>query len=122
MVTSIDLNTTARKVYYVRLDSRAASEVNGVKTLEVYDLVMETEMGYYRKDNWNQSKFEDTDHRMMTTMLQNARSGCISDLLRYRSVFEESFVEKYQLGHCRIDYIGWDPGGKERFYGSKFKD
>ena len=52
---------------------------------------------------------------MVTTMFQNTRSGYISDLLRYRSVFEESFVEKYQMGHCRIDYIAWDPRGKETF-------
>ena len=92
MVPSIDLDRTASWVYYVRLDSRAVSEVNGVKTLEVYDLVKATEVSYYRKDNWDQNKFEDPDLRMVSSMIQNARSDYISDLWRYRSVFEVSFV------------------------------
>ena len=68
MVPSIDLDRTASSVYYARLDSRAASEVNGVKTLEVNNLVKATEVSYYRKDNWDQCKFEDPDHRMVTTI------------------------------------------------------
>ena len=50
MVTSIDLDRNASSVYYVRLDSRAVSEVHGIKTHEVYDLVKATKVVYYRKD------------------------------------------------------------------------
>ena len=150
MVTSIDLNTTARKEYYVRLDSRAASEVHGVKTLDIYNLVRETEVCYYRKDSWDQSKFEGQDHRVVTTIVQYKKSDFIPDFWQYRSKieepdhrkvttmfqtgmsnrddlwhykskfedqdhrcrprFEDNFVEKYKVGHCRLDYIAWDPG------------
>ena len=80
MVTYIDLDRTASRAYYVGLDSRAASEVYGVQTLDIYNLVRETEIVYYSRDNWDQSKFEDQDHRMVTTMFQNVRSDYISDL------------------------------------------
>ena len=48
---------------------------------------------------------------MVTTMSLNAKTDYISDLLGYRSVFEVSFVEKYKVRHCRLDYIAVDPGG-----------
>ena len=82
------------KEYYVRLDSRTASEVNGRKTLKVYNLVKATEVGYFRKDSWDQSKFEDPDHTVVTTMSLNTK----------------------------IDYISADHRGKGMFYGSEFKD
>ena len=82
-----------------------------MKTLEVYNLVREIEVGYYRKDNWVQSKFEDQDHRMVKTMFQNVKSDFISDLLQYRSGYEDNIVVEYQVGHCRLDYIAVDHGG-----------
>ena len=45
MVKYTDLDITASKVYYVGLDSRTASKVNGVTVLEVYNLVRGTEVG-----------------------------------------------------------------------------
>ena len=99
------------KVQSLNLD-RTASEVNGVKTLVVNNLVRETRLGYYRrKDKWVLGMFEDHNHRMATTMSLNAKTDYISDLLGYRSVFEVSFMEKYKVRHCRLDYIAVDPGG-----------
>ena len=92
------------KEYYVRLDSRTASKVNGIKTLKVYNLVKATEVGYFRKDSWDQSKFEDPDHRVVTTMLQNARSNYSSYFLQYRTQLEDKFVEKYRVRQCKYDY------------------
>ena len=107
----IDLGRTASRAYYMWLDSTSASEVYGVKTLVVYNLVKATEVGYIRKDSWDQSKFEDHNHRKATTMSLNAKTDYISDLLEYRSVFEVNFMEKYKVRHCRLDYIAVDPGG-----------
>ena len=114
---NMDLDRTASRSYYVRLDSRATSKVNGVNMLVVYNLVRETKIGYYRrKDKWVQSMFEDHDHRMVTTMTLIVKSDYISmdhrgKELFYGSKFKDKYVEKYQVGHCRIDYIAVDPGG-----------
>ena len=75
-----------------------------MRTIEVYDLVRETEVGYYRKDNWVQSKFEDLDHRVLKPMFQNVKSDFISDLLKYRSQLEDKFVEEYKVRQCKFDY------------------
>ena len=104
MATSIAWNTTARKLYYVRLDSKAAREVHGVEMHEVYDLVRETKVGYYRKDTWGQSKFEDPDYRAVTKMLQYGKSVCGSDFLQYRTQLEDKFVEGYKVRQCQLDY------------------
>ena len=108
---------TASRAYYIGLDSRAASKVNGVKMLEVYNLVRGTEVGYYREDNWVQSKFEDQDHRVVKTMFQNVKSDFISDLLKYKSEFEDNFEEEYKVRQCKFDYISADHRGKEIFSG-----
>ena len=105
---NMDMDRTASRSYYVGLDSRAASKVHGVKTLEVYNVVTETEVGYYRKDTWVQNKFEDPDHRVVTTMFQNETSDFISDLWQYKSGFEAKFVEEYKVRKCRFDYIAAD--------------
>ena len=110
-VPIIDLARTASRAYYVGLDSSTASKVNGVQLFEVYILVRWTEVGYYREDNWDQCKFEDQDHRVVKTRLKNGKSDFISDLLRYRSEFEDNCVEEYQVGQCRIDYVATDHGG-----------
>ena len=102
MVPSIDLDRTASSVYYVRLDSRAASEVNGVKTLEVNNLVKATEVSYYRKDNWDQCKFEDPDHKMVTTMLLIVRLDYISV---DHKLEEESQVEQW-VDNISVDHQG----------------
>ena len=120
MVPSIDLDRTASWVYYVRLDSRAVSEVNGVKTLEVYDLVKATKVVYYRKDTWDQCKLEDPDHRMVTTMTLIVRLDHISVDHRgkerfYGSKFKDKIVGKYNVRLCRFDNISVDHRGKEEF-------
>ena len=113
MVQSIDLDRTASRRYYVRLDSRTASEVNGVKTLVVYDLVRETRMGYYRrKDKWVQGMFEDHNHRMVTTMILIVRIDYISvDHKGEKKFYGYKFVEEYKVGH----YIAAEPGVKRRY-------
>ena len=99
------------KEYYVRLDSRTASEVNGRKTLKVYNLVKATEVVYYRrKDKGDQSMFEDHNHRMVTTMTLNVKSDYISTDHKGKEMFygfKDKFVEEYKVGH----YIAADPGG-----------
>ena len=108
---SIDLDRSASSVSYVGLDSRAASKVNGVQLFEVYILVKWTEVVYYEEDNWVQCKFEDQDHRVVKTRLKSGKSDFISDLLRYRSEFEDNYVVEYQVDHYKFDYIATDHGG-----------
>ena len=104
------------KVQSLNLD-RTASEVNGVKTLVVYNLVRETRLGYYRrKDKWVQGMFEDHNHRMVTTMTLNVKSDYISVDHRgkemfYGSEFEDKIVEVCKARQCRLDFIAADPGG-----------
>ena len=52
-------------------------------------MVRQTEVCYYRKDSWDQSKFEGQDHRVVTTTVQYKKSDFIPDFLQYRSKFEE---------------------------------
>ena len=78
IMMSIDLDTTASRGYYVRLDSRTASEVYGVQTIVIYIWVKEAKVVYYRKDTWVQCKLEDPDHRMVTTMTLIVRLEYIS--------------------------------------------
>ena len=96
---------------YVGLDSSVASKVDWVQLFEIYILVEGTEVGYYREDNWVQCKFEDQDHRVVKTMLKSGKSDFISDLLRYRSEFEDNFVVEYQVDHYKFEYIAMDHGG-----------
>ena len=62
-------------------------------------------MGYYREDNWVQSKFEDQDHRVVKTRLKSGKSDLISDFLKYRAVVG------YQVDHYKLDYIATKHGG-----------
>ena len=82
-------------------------------------MVRETEMGYYRKDNCVQSKFEDQDYRVVMTMFQYVKSDFIFDFLQCRSKFEEPDHRKVTTMFQNItsDFISnlWH-------YKSKFED
>ena len=55
IMMSISLDTTASKVY-------------GVHTTVIYIWDKEAKVVYNRKNSWDQCKFEDPDHRMVTTI------------------------------------------------------
>ena len=78
MQPSLDLNRTASGVYSIRPDSRAVGEVYGVQKIVIYIWVKEAKVVYYKKDTWDKYKFEDTDHRMVTTITLIVRSDYIS--------------------------------------------
>ena len=73
IMMSIDLDRTASW-----LDSRTVSEVNGVKKLEVYNLVKANKVVYYRQATWDKCKFEDPDPRMVATKTLIVRLDYIS--------------------------------------------
>ena len=54
---------------------------------------------------------KDQVHRVVKTRIKNVKSDFISDLLKYRSEFEDNFVEVYQVDQCIFDYIATDHGG-----------
>ena len=108
MVPSTDLDRTTSWVSYVRVDSSAVSKVNGVKTLQVYDLVKATKVVYYRKNSWDQCNLEDPDHRMVTTMTLIIRSDYISGDHNGKQLFykfKDKIGEKYNVRLCSYDYI-----------------
>ena len=105
IMMSIDLDTTAS-----RLDSRTASEVSGVQLIVIYMRDKEAKVVYIRKNSWDQCKFEDTDHRMVTTTTLIVRSDYISvdhtGKMFYK--FKDKIVENYKLTHCKLNYIAMD--------------
>ena len=118
MVPSIALDRTASMLYYVRLDSRAVSKVKGIEMLTVYNLVREIKVGYYRRDTWVECKFEDPNHRMVTTMTLIVRFDYIFVDHNGKKVFykfKDKIVENYKLRHCKLNYIATDHRGKDMF-------
>ena len=105
MLPSIDLDRTARW-----LDSRTVSEVNGVKKLEVYDLVKANKVVYYRQATWDKCKFEDPDPRMVATKTLDYISVDHDGNMFYK--FKDKIMENYKLRLCRLSV---DPSGKVEF-------
>ena len=112
IIMSIDLDTTASWEYY---DSRAVGEVYGRQKIVIYIWVKEAKVLYYKKDTWDKYKFEDTDHRMVTTTTLIVRSDNISvdHNGRKMSKFKDKIGEKYNVRLCRFDNISADPGKEE---------
>ena len=106
---SISLDTTASKVY-------------GVHTTVIYIWDKEAKVVYIRKNSWDQCKFEDPDHRMVTTMTLIVRYDYISVDHTGKKMFygsKDKIVEKFKVRLCKLNYIAVDHNGKKM---SKFKD
>ena len=59
----------------------------------------------------------DHDHRVLKMVTKNVKSVLISSLLKYRSEFEENFVEEYHAGLYMCDNVAMNHGSKEMICG-----
>ena len=105
ILMSINLDTTASKVY-------------GVQMTVIYIWDKEAKVVYNRKNSWDQCKFEDPDHRMVTTMTLLVRYDYFSVDHTGKKMFygtKDKIVEKFKVRLCKLNYIAVDHKGEDRF-------